>query len=102
MEVSLECLNVGGWHENALRAVGFDASSERPRGRAVVPATGKKYDPKDPANQGNAEAQALYAAVHEAYRTLNDPESRRQYDQTLRGQSLSERVKAARAAQTPK
>ncbi len=62
----------------------------------------KKYDPKDPANQGNAEAQALYAAVHEAYRTLNDPESRRQYDQTLRGQSLSERAKAARAAQRPK
>ena len=62
----------------------------------------KKFDPKDPANLGSAAAQASYAAVHEAFRTLNDPEARRIYDQTLRGQSLSERVKAARAAQPPK
>jgi DnaJ-class molecular chaperone len=61
----------------------------------------KKYDPKDPANQDNAEAPVLYQAVHDAYRTLNDPEARRVYDQTLRVQTLSERVKAARAMQGP-
>jgi curved DNA-binding protein CbpA len=59
----------------------------------------KKYDPKDPANGANAEAPALYQAVHDAYRTLSDAEARRNYDSTLRVQSLSERVKAARAAQ---
>lgn len=59
----------------------------------------KKYDPKDPANHDSAGAKALYLAVHDAHRTLHDPEARRIYDQTLRVQTLSERVKDARAAQ---
>lgn len=59
----------------------------------------KKYDPKEPLNQANVEALAMYQAVHDAYRTLNDPVARSKYDLTLRTQSLSERVKAARAAQ---
>lgn len=61
----------------------------------------KKYDPKAPANSVNAEALALYQAVHEAYRTLSNADERRNYDLTLRNQSLAERVKAARAAQAP-
>ena len=60
----------------------------------------KKYDPKDPANGGSVTARAEYQAVHEAYRTLSDVTARRNYDATLRTQSLSERVKAARAAQS--
>ena len=61
----------------------------------------KKYDPKDPANHGNEEVRAEYRAVHEAYRTLSDADARRNYDLSLRTQSLSERVKAAKAAQAP-
>ena len=61
----------------------------------------KKYDPKDPANGASAEALAVYQAVHEAYRILNNPQARRDYDLTLRSQTLAERVKAARLAQAP-
>lgn len=59
----------------------------------------KKYDPKDPANAASDEALAAYQAVHDAYRTLNDPQARRDYDLTLRGQTLAERIKAAKMAQ---
>jgi curved DNA-binding protein CbpA len=59
----------------------------------------KKYDPKNPANQASGDAMAMYRAVHEAYRVLNNPEARRNYDLTLRVQSLSERVKTARTTQ---
>jgi molecular chaperone DnaJ len=62
----------------------------------------KKYDPKDPANGASAEVQALYQAVHDAYRTLNNPQARQVYDLTLRTQTLSERIKAARLAQANK
>ena len=61
----------------------------------------KKFDPKDPVNANNAGARAQYQAVHEAYRTLLDANARRLYDSTLKTQSLSERVKAARATQVP-
>lgn len=61
----------------------------------------RKFDPRDQANGNSAEARAQYQAVHEAYRTLSDADLRRTYDVTLRTQSLSERVKAARAAQGP-
>ena len=60
----------------------------------------KKYDPKDPANSASADALALYQAIHDAYRTLKNPEERRNYDLTLRTQSLAERVKSARLTQT--
>lgn len=59
----------------------------------------KKYDPKDLANGTGADVLTAYQAVHEAYRILNNPEARREYDLTLRGQTLAERVKAARSAQ---
>ena len=59
----------------------------------------RKFDPKDPANWGNADARAQYQAVYEAFRTLRDANARRNYDATLRPQSLSQRVKAARAMQ---
>jgi len=59
----------------------------------------KKYDPKDPANGASVDALAAYQAVHEAYRTLNNPQARHDYDLTLRSQTLAERVKAARSAQ---
>ena len=61
----------------------------------------KKYDPKDPANGASAEMLAVYQAVHEAYRILNDPQARRDYDLTLRSLTLAERVKAAKLAQAP-
>jgi len=60
----------------------------------------KKYDPKDPVNGASVEAQAIYQAVHEAYRVLKNPAARGEYDLTLKTQSLAERVKAARMAQT--
>ena len=59
----------------------------------------KKYDPKDPANGAGNDVLAVYQAVHEAYRILNNPQARREYDLTLRSQTLAERVKAARSAQ---
>lgn len=59
----------------------------------------KKYDPKDPANSSNPGAKAEYQAVHDAYRILSDATARANYDLTLRTQTLSERVKAARVAQ---
>ncbi len=62
----------------------------------------KKFDPKDPGNGSKADARDQYQAVHDAYRTLSDANARRLYDLTLRTMSLSERVKAARAAQVTK
>lgn len=61
----------------------------------------KKYDPKSFVNRGSTQAQTLYLAVHEAYRTLSDAEARRNYDLSLRVRSLSERVKAARVTRLP-
>ena len=57
----------------------------------------RKFNPMDPANRGSADACTQYQAVFEAYRTLRDANARRIYDSTLRPQSLSQRVKAARA-----
>ncbi len=42
----------------------------------------------------------MYLAVHEAYRVLKNPVTRGDYDLTLKTQSLAERMKAARMAQT--
>ena len=56
----------------------------------------KKYDPNVPANRGSAEMRAQYLAVHDAYRTLSDPDARRKYDGTLHKSSLTQRVKAQR------
>ena len=58
----------------------------------------KKFDPNNPANLSRADARAEYAAVHDAFRTLSDPETRRKYDSTLQKLSLAQRVKAQRTA----
>lgn len=60
----------------------------------------KQFDPDNPANKGNADARLQYLAVHDAYRTLSDPEARRKYDRTLQMESLTMRVKAARTMRT--
>ena len=57
----------------------------------------KKFDPKNPANQGNAAASVQYLAVREAYRILSDTETRRKYDQSLVAPTLTQRVQNARA-----
>ena len=59
----------------------------------------KKFDPKNPANASNAGARENYLAVHEAYRTLSDPELRSKYDVSLQKPSLAERTRAHRLAQ---
>jgi len=58
----------------------------------------RKFDPNNPVNRDNAEVRAKYIAVHDAYRTLSDPDARRKYDSTLQKLSLAQRVKAHRAA----
>ncbi len=57
-----------------------------------------KFDPNHAANQDSAEVRAQYVAVHNAFRTLSDPEARRMYDQSLKMPSLKQRAQAARAA----
>lgn len=47
----------------------------------------RKFDPDNPVNLGRADACAQYRAVHDAYRTLADPATRRQYDRGLQTQS---------------
>jgi len=59
----------------------------------------KKFDPNIPANRDNAEIRTEYQAIHDAYRTLSDPDTRRKYDSTLQKPSLIQRVKAQRSAQ---
>lgn len=56
----------------------------------------KKFDPNQPANQAKADVRGQYLAVREAYRTLSDPEARRNYDLSLRMHSLAQRAKTAR------
>ena len=57
----------------------------------------KKFDPSAPGNHGNPGARDQYLALHDAYRTLSDPEMRRKYDDSLHGLSLAQRAKAMRA-----
>ena len=45
---------------------------------------------------GSADAREQYRAVHDAYRTLSDPEARRIYDRSLKMPSLKQRVQSAR------
>lgn len=56
----------------------------------------KKFDPGHISNQGKADTREQYLAVREAYRTLSDPEARRNYDRSLQTQSLAQRAKTAR------
>ena len=56
----------------------------------------KKFDPNAPGNEGNSDARVQYLAVHDAYRTLSDPDMRRKYDDSLQTRSLSQRVQAMR------
>ena len=60
----------------------------------------KKFDPKNPANQGNAEAGAQYQAVRDAYRILSDSAFRHKYDQSLQAPTLMQRVQHAHALRT--
>ena len=55
-----------------------------------------KFDPNHAANRGSADAREQYRAVHDAYRTLSDPEARRIYDRSLKMPSLKQRVQSAR------
>jgi molecular chaperone DnaJ len=60
----------------------------------------KKFDPKSPANHGDADAGARYRSVHDAYRILSDSELRQEYDRSLQSPTLTQRVLTARALRT--
>ena len=60
----------------------------------------KKFDPKNPANHGDVNADAQYRSVHDAYRLLSDSELRQKYDHSLRSPTLTRRVQNARTLWT--
>jgi DnaJ-class molecular chaperone len=60
----------------------------------------KKFDPKSPANHGDADAGAKYKSVHDAFRILSDLELRQAYDRSLQAPTLTQRVRNARALRT--
>ncbi|TAJ91946.1 J domain-containing protein [bacterium] len=59
----------------------------------------RKYDPNNPANQGNAQAREQYLAVQIAFRTLSNPDARANYDRSFQKQSPMQRYKRPGAAQ---
>lgn len=60
----------------------------------------KKFDPKNPANHGDVNADAQYRSVHDAFRLLSDSELRQKYDHSLQSPTLTQRVQNARALRT--